>query len=149
MKTMRIQSTFNKFKYIKKSFPDTFNTVTHRLPCIYLIKVQPQIYKYGYTNDLHRRFHEHCRKYGSDISLIYHTYINDHNLRYAEADVREFFNDHKFSDINMNSSELVKLQTTDLHMVEMYYKSLYQKYNHQFNTIIEQNKIFKQLLNIV
>lgn len=160
---LRVKSQFNAAKYSKISVPHpTSNVITSylstsvvQISCIYLIKTADDlheenndIYKYGYTNDLKRRFSEHGKKYGADICLACHAHIPKYYLRDAENDLRNFFTQGRFKENIKGHNELVKIPYDDLDMIHVVYKNIAEKYNIQYEALIEQNMILKKILKI-
>jgi hypothetical protein len=156
---LRLKSSYNPAKYVKvtpsKSYADNvhsfLSTSACKFPCIYLIQVHmftENVYKYGYTNDLARRFNEHEKRYGRDISLTMHAHIPEYFLRDAENDIKDYFSSGEMKYPQENYNELVKLEDDHLQMVTRLYKLVSEKYNKSYETAINENVLLHKILKI-
>lgn len=71
--------------------------------------------KYGMTNDLKRRTHEHVKKYGNDIKLKYHINVDVRHLRDAEKDIDMFF---KRANWHVKHERYNELAVIPLHLID-------------------------------
>ncbi len=72
-----------------------------KLSCLYLIKTSMKdegkcVYKYGFTDNVHRRFGEHITKYGDKITLETFVFIPVSDLSKAETDFKNSVSKYKF-----------------------------------------------------
>lgn len=134
-----------------KKFKEMFKAYTGKFSCIYLLElgtvgalrelfsISPDIpddvivYKYGFTDDIVRRFTEHTRDYGKikdvNVYLSQFTLIDIKYMSDAENDIRQFFNDFDKSLLVEGRNELVTLNTNELKFVRKHYEVLRNQYS--------------------
>ena len=134
-----------------KKFKEMFKAYTGKFSCIYLLElgtagdlrelfsISPDIpddvivYKYGFTDDIVRRFTEHTRDYGKlkdvNVYLSQFTLIDVKYMCDAENDIRQFFNDFDKSLLVEGRNELVTLNTKELKYVRKQYEVLRNQYS--------------------
>ena len=161
----------NLLKISLKQFKDAFKAYTSKFPCIYLLELGTVgtlrelfsisiditddviVYKYGFTDDIVRRFTEHTRDYGKlkgvNVYLSQFTLIDVKNISDAENDIRQFFNDFGKALPVEGRNELVTLNTRELKQVRGKYDILRNYYagsTDGLQKIIEELKleIFKK-----
>ncbi len=101
------------------------------ISCLYLIDVGitddgKQVYKYGFTDNVARRFKEHMRKYGNDIKLDKFFFIPALNLSGAEAEFRHSISRYRF--VKEGENELISLCSESLLNVHTIFKTISDKY---------------------
>ena len=161
----------NLLKISLKQFKEMFKAYTSKFPCIYLLELGTVgslrelftisldipddviVYKYGFTDDIVRRFTEHTRDYGKlkgvNVYLSQFTLIDVKNISEAENDIRQFFNDFGKALPVEGKNELVILNTRELKQVRGKYdvlRSYYAGSTDGLQKIIEELKleIFKK-----
>ena len=161
----------NLLKISLKQFKEMFKAYTSKFPCIYLLELGTVgslrelfsisldipddviVYKYGFTDDIVRRFTEHTRDYGKlkgvNVYLSQFTLIDVKNISDAENDIRQFFNDFGKALPVEGKNELVILNTRELKQVRQQYDVLRNYYagsTDGLQKIIEELKleIFKK-----
>ena len=161
----------NLLKISLKQFKEMFKAYTSKFPCIYLLELGTVgslrelfsvsldipddviVYKYGFTDDIVRRFTEHTRDYGKlkgvNVYLSQFTLIDVKNISDAENDIRQFFNDFGKALPVEGKNELVILNTRELKQVRGKYdvlRSYYAGSTDGLQKIIEELKleIFKK-----
>lgn len=132
------------YKYLKSILKKTQN-----ISCIYLINVKEKvdgknIYKYGLTKNLKRRFYQHTKTFGNNIILDKFILIPVNKLYKAETEFSNLIKDYKYS--FKSSTETIAISKNKYHIIDEYFKSIYDDYmnnNKSFNT----NKLldFQQL----
>jgi hypothetical protein len=126
--------------------------------CIYLfdtamkssIESEDAVYKFGYTNDLLRRFSEHRCTYGDGLTLECHVPVPEAFLQDAEGEVRSFFEkaDWRLATSTFNSSELVSFPTRYKSIVREFYRYIGEKYVRDYDALVAQNNLLIRLLKL-
>jgi len=151
-----------------KQFKEAFKAYTGKFPCIYLFElgtvrclralysISPDIsdddivYKYGFTDDIVRRFTEHTKDYGKlkdvNVYLSQFTLIDTKFMSEAENELRQFFNDFDKALHVEGKRELITLNQKELKQVRKQFEILRNDYSGStqgLQTIIEdlKNKI--------
>jgi hypothetical protein len=96
-------------KYLLKEF--------HDKDVVYIIKVDKELYKYGYTNNIKRRLKEHKTTYDKNSYLIY--CIEDTNNKVLESSIKEYISTSKLYEYHLEYNnayhyELIKLKNNEL-----------------------------------
>lgn len=82
----------------------------HKKCIVYLIKINENLYKFGNTDNIKRRFSEHLREISKDIQLIY--CIESKNNVLLETNLKQYLNQVNFKTENIingkNQTELIK-----------------------------------------
>lgn len=104
------------------------NTIT----CLYLIDViindsGKRVFKYGFTNNLQRRFGEHMTTYGKDIKLDTFIFIPELDLSKAEATFRKSISVFQYTAIE-GRDELISLCEDSYVMVQTIFSTIASKY---------------------
>jgi len=97
--------------------------------------------KFGYTNDLKRRFDEHNRDYGImpnvSLNLLIFKNVDDEQLSNAEAELKLYMRETNRSFEYENRKELIIFDTADLFGIASKYESIYRSYQSKTNKLIE------------
>lgn len=117
------------------------------ITCLYLIDICVQdrdrkVFKYGFTNDLKRRFSEHMSTYGKDIKLEKFIFIPELDLSIAEATFRRSISVHKYDGME-NRDELISLCDKGYDNVQMIFSTIMSKHCGNFreiNALFESEK---------
>lgn len=101
------------------------------ISCLYLIDVGitddgKRVYKYGFTDNVARRFKEHMRKYGDDIKLDKFIFIPALDLSRAETEFRHSISRYKFN--KEGEAELICLCGESLLNVHTIFGTIADKY---------------------
>ncbi len=120
------------------------NSITP-ISCIYLLKLSklPNVYKYGFTKDLKRRFKEHTHVFGKhNINIEYYKYVNIDKefMSKAEKDIRDYIITNKLTYEYFNFKELFHY-SGDIKIIESVYSKIESKYN--FKKIDTNQKILE------
>lgn len=101
------------------------------ISCLYLIDINKndnnqKIYKYGYTDNITRRFKEHIKTYGDDIKLDTFILIPVLELSKAENEFKKSISNYKY--IFEEQNELISLCTESYINVKNIFKTISEKY---------------------
>jgi hypothetical protein len=105
------------------------------------------IYKYGYSNNIQRRFSQHKKSFGKlsdkvEVELIYYAIIDDEQLRKAENKIAKEFEDYRF--ITKGHRELLVLSDDQVcDECKQLYKKIQKKYgktNVELRTAVKESK---------
>jgi hypothetical protein len=105
------------------------------------------IYKYGYSNNIQRRFLQHKKSFGKlsdkvEVELIYYAIIDDEQLRKAENKIAKEFEDYRF--ITKGQRELLVLSDDQVcDECKQLYKKIQKKYgktNVELRTAVKESK---------
>ena len=129
------------------------------ISCLYLIDIKrnvgdKKVFKYGFTNNVKRRFREHANKYGDDITLETFCLIPLKNLSDAETELKNCISDYIQSHVEFDGdSELLFLcgeaqknikfvynnishrYCGDLDSIKLQYESIIKEKDHEINII--------------
>lgn len=83
-----------------------------QISCLYLINIRiadgtQRVFKYGFTDNIKRRFKEHMRRYGDNISLDTFTLIPSLDLSKAETEFRNSISRYRY--LKDGDDELISL----------------------------------------
>lgn len=98
------------------------------ISCLYLIDINQndkdkKIYKYGYTENIHRRFKEHMKTYGDDIKLDTFVFIPTLELSKAETEFKKSISKYIYE------NELISLADDESYSnVKNIFKTISEKY---------------------
>lgn len=98
------------------------------ISCLYLININQndknkKIYKYGYTENIHRRFKEHMKTYGDDIKLDTFVFIPTLELSKAETEFKKSISKYIYE------NELISLANDESYLnVKNIFKTISEKY---------------------
>ena len=127
-----------------KIIKNIFNKPSNEISTVYLFNIGPanhllktNIYsdddilcKYGCTKNISRRTLEHKKKfkniYQANISILLHAIIDPQYIFKAENNIKEYFKFNKLSP--SDKTELIVINKHDMLNIEIYYKSLQNKY---------------------
>lgn len=137
-------------------------TSTSKVSCVYLYKIGTVeqlrtsmkiskdikddmiIAKYGMTDDLKRRTNEHNKTFskcdGSNLQLIYSTWIDDSYISTAEVDIKDYFENLDCSFKYKNMDELVVISQKQMNNMRKFYETVNEKYSGKLKTIIENHQ---------
>jgi predicted GIY-YIG superfamily endonuclease len=138
---LRLQLQTQKTSFIKERqqiLLDSYNLKS----IVYLIKIRENMYKFGNTNNIKRRFCEHYREINSDIELIY--CLESKNNTKVENDLKEYLKktDLRKEEIFNNKIQTELIQTNNIKMIQ----DKLEKINKPLNEYIEILK--KELLEL-
>lgn len=99
--------------------------------------------KYGFTDDLDRRTHEHCKTYSklsnNGIQLLLYSYIDAKYISDAETDVKELFEHMKCNIKYENQNELVVIDNKMLKKtIKKEYEKIHTLYGGNIKELINQ-----------
>lgn len=127
------------------------------IKCLYLIDIlvrdgNRRVLKYGYTNNIRRRFREHMAKFGSDIQLDTFIFIPEMALSGAEARFRQSVTCYIYEINGSTETELISVCDESYKNVKHILKSISETFcgnmqtqMNQYEHTIEQLKLFHQL----
>lgn len=137
-------------------------TSTSKVSCVYLYKVGTVeqlrismkiskdikddmiIAKYGMTDDLKRRTNEHNKTFskcdGSELQLVYSTWIDDSYISTAEVDIKDYFENLDCFFKYKNMDELVLISQKQMNNMRKFYETVNEKYSGKLKTILEHHK---------
>ena len=109
---------------------------------VYLIKIKNNLYKFGHTDNIKRRFTEHKREISNDIELIY--CLESRNNVRVENDFKEYLKstDLRKEEIFNEKIQTELIQTNDIKMIQ----NVLEKINKPINEYIEILK--KEILEL-
>lgn len=121
---------------------------SYKFSCVYLMKIEKvedfsppeghSLYKYGRTDDLDRRMSEHAKRYCKNITLIRFAVIDDIFNAEAEACMRKYFNEKKYSIESKGNIELVCLDDSALKDTVKEYNSIQKEYAGKYQLIANE-----------
>lgn len=126
-------------------------------PCIYLLYIgdyrgHTNIYKFGRTDNFHRRYKELNKSYSTIFKIQILQYIDPEFLSKAEADIRKYVINYLIKIDNFN--ELISI--LDIDNLVNFYKELGKKYSNknnylqeQIKTLIHENEILQYQIEIL
>ena len=145
-----------------KPFKQMMKGHAGKFPCVYLFELgtvgtlrelysissnipdDTFVYKYGFTDDLPRRFTEHNNDYGKlkgvNVSLSLFTFIEEKYMSEAENDLRQFFNAFDKALPVDKHRELITLNIKELKQIRKQFENLKTEYSgsaHGLQTMIE------------
>jgi len=103
---------------------------------VYIIKINQNLYKFGNTDNIKRRFKEHYKEIGNNIELVY--CIESKNNTLLENNLKEYLKTTTFRKEqvinNKNQTELIEINDTTLSIIkntlEIYNKDIYEDKEH-------------------
>ncbi len=129
-------------EHLKCIMSKSANTIA----CLYLIDTQvadidKRVYKYGFTENVTRRFKEHMKRYGDNIVLDTFIFIPSSELSRAEAEFRQSVSRYKHS--KDGESELISLCPESHINIKTIFKTISDKHcgNMKQQITIYENKI--------
>ena len=145
-----------------KPFKQMMKGHAGKFPCVYLFELgtvgtlrelysissnipdDTFVYKYGFTDDLPRRFTEHNNDYGKlkgvNVSLSLFTFIEEKYMSEAENELRQFFNAFDKALPVDKHRELITLNIKELKQIRKQFENLKTEYSgsaHGLQTMIE------------
>ncbi len=123
------------------------NKCSGSITCLYLIDIDikdgdRRVFKYGFTNDLKRRFSEHMSTYGKEIKLEKFIFIPELDLSTAEATFRDSVSGHRYFAME-NRNELISLCDKGFENVQTIFSTIMSKHCGNFreiNALFESEK---------
>ncbi len=125
------------------------------ISCIYLLKTGhshegKQLYKYGFTKDLRRRFKEHTKTFGEKLDLETYFLLREDNLSKAETEVRNCLECFAYKSLDgpfKDCKELVAFQDSQLGTAKSILSSIYCRYSDsQLKSVNEIKIVYDQII---
>jgi len=93
-KEQRTQAAANVLNISMQALIDVFNKNASTISCLYLLNTgfkhdNKDVYKYGFSKDLSRRFKEHVKTFGDNVDLTSYVFISEDNLSKAEKEFKD------------------------------------------------------------
>lgn len=133
-------------------FKEVFGKHTGDVACLYILKTGLSergldIYKYGFTKNLDKRFKQHVKTYGDSLELEYFCFIDIDKLSSAElelADCLSSFNQKSTLPGLETQTELLFLNASSKKNVKSVMESIYKQFHNQslgsINELIQNYK---------
>jgi len=124
------------FKKVLNVDADHLRSIMNRsastISCLYLIDTQKKdnlkrIFKYGFTDNIKRRFNDHIKTYGDSIKLDQFILIPALDLSKAESDFKNSVSRYQYED-NTSNTELISLCDESYINIKNIFRTISDKY---------------------
>ncbi len=144
----RVKASANVMNIELEALKKLMNKCAYPISCLYVLKTGKKdkvsgddIYKYGFSKDLNRRFKEHSNIFGNELEIISYCFISEDKLKNAEQDFKDstdcFKGTMHWDDTLKTQEELLFLSYNKLKNIKQIIQTIGSKYSSDNKLVLE------------